>query len=86
MTRRHDGPDVLFDLHLELGEGPSWDAAAGRLSFVDILAGEVYVADPDRVVEVLTVGAHVGAALPAAGGGYLLALSRDPTPGYPAQV
>ncbi|HEY5434550.1 MAG TPA: SMP-30/gluconolactonase/LRE family protein [Candidatus Limnocylindrales bacterium] len=73
MIRRHDGPDVLFDLHLELGEGPSWDAAAGRLSFVDILAGKVYVANPERVIDVLTVGAHVGAALPATGGGYLLA-------------
>lgn len=73
MIRRYDAPDVLFDLHLELGEGPSWDAAAGRLSFVDILAGHVYVADQERVVDVLEVGAHVGAALPAAGGGYLIA-------------
>lgn len=73
MTKRYDAPDVLLDLHLDLGEGPSWDAATGRLSFVDILAGHVYVASPERVVDVLDVGAHVGAALPAAGGGFLLA-------------
>jgi sugar lactone lactonase YvrE len=73
MIRRFDAPDVLFDLHLELGEGPSWDAAAGRLSFVDILAGHVHVATPERVSGVLDVGAHVGAALPAADGGFLVA-------------
>jgi sugar lactone lactonase YvrE len=76
VNRRYGAPDVLFDLHLELGEGPSWEVATGRLSFVDILAGRVYVADPERVVDVLEVGAHVGAALPAAGGGYLV-VRRD---------
>ena len=73
VIRKYDAPDVLFDLHLELGEGPSWEAAAGCLSFVDILAGRVFVANPERVVDVLEVGSHVGAALPAAGGGYLVA-------------
>ena len=73
MSRRSDAPDLLFDLHLELGEGPSWDAATGRLSFVDILAGRVYVATRERMVDVLEVGAHVGVALPAAGGGFLVA-------------
>jgi len=73
VIRDHGAPDVLFDLGLDLGEGPSWDAASGGLSFVDILAGHVYVANTERVVDVLEVGAHVGAALPATGGGYLVA-------------
>jgi sugar lactone lactonase YvrE len=73
MSERYGTPDVLLDLHLDLGEGPSWDAASGRLSFVDILAGHVYVATAERVIDVLDAGAHVGAALPAAGGGFLLA-------------
>ena len=72
MSERYGSPDVLLNLHLDLGEGPSWDAT-GRLSFVDILAGHVYVATPERVIDVLDAGAHVGAALPAAGGGFLLA-------------
>ena len=73
MIRDHGAPDVLFDLGLDLGEGPSWDAAPGRLSFVDILAGRVYIANAERIVDVLEVGAHVGAALPAEGGGFLVA-------------
>jgi len=73
VIQRYDAPDVLLDLQLDLGEGPSWDAAAGRLSFVDILAGLVYVANPERVIDILEVGMHVGAALPAANGGYLVA-------------
>jgi sugar lactone lactonase YvrE len=73
VIQRYGTPDVLLDLQLDLGEGPSWNAAAGRLSFVDVLAGRVHVADRERVIDVLDVGAHVGAALPAAGGGYLVA-------------
>jgi sugar lactone lactonase YvrE len=70
---RYATPDVLLDLHLDLGEGPAWDATTGRLSFVDILAGRLCVADLDHVAHVLDVGDHVGAALPVAGGGFLLA-------------
>jgi len=48
--QQYDAPDLLFDLHLDLWEGPSWDAAAGRLSFVDLPAppnaGAVFVTSP----------------------------------------
>ena len=71
--RRYEGAGVLFDIHTDIGEGPSWDAGAGQLSWVDILGGRVYVANLERIVDVFEIGAHVGAALPAAGGGFLVA-------------
>jgi sugar lactone lactonase YvrE len=59
-----------------LGEGPSWDAYAARLSWVDVLAAEVHVADPEgRPVAEFHLPSHVGAALPAAQGGWLVALN-----------
>lgn len=60
-----------------LAEGPVWDAAAGRLRWVDIAAGHVFEGrlDDDRVV---TTRRHelpgtVGAVVPAADGGLLVA-------------
>jgi sugar lactone lactonase YvrE len=59
----------------ELGEGPVWDAAGGRLIWVDILAGLVHFADPaGRVERTAEIGCHVGAALPAEDGSVLLAV------------
>jgi sugar lactone lactonase YvrE len=59
----------------ELGEGPTWDAAADRLVWVDILGREVHHLDPvsgsDRVVR---TSQHVGSAKPRAGGGLVLNL------------
>ncbi|MGW0816048.1 SMP-30/gluconolactonase/LRE family protein [Streptomyces viridiviolaceus] len=60
-----------------LGEGPAWDARAGRLIWVDILGCRVHTFDPAsgrRTVR--TTEQHVGAALPRAGGGLVLNL-RD---------
>ncbi|MBO8201694.1 SMP-30/gluconolactonase/LRE family protein [Streptomyces smyrnaeus] len=61
----------------ELGEGPTWDTAAGRLLWVDILASRVHTFDPatgDRTV--MATEQHVGAAKPRAGGGVVVNL-RD---------
>jgi sugar lactone lactonase YvrE len=60
-----------------LGEGPVWDAERGRVLCVDVTAGEV-LAGPlsgDRVeLEVLVALPHtVGAVVPAADGGLLVA-------------
>ena len=59
-----------------LGEGPRWDAATGRLLWVDIEAGALHVSDPanggDRVV---LLGSRVGAAAPTRSGGVLVALA-----------
>jgi sugar lactone lactonase YvrE len=66
--------DLVLDARADLGEGPLWDARSDVLSWVDLLAGRVYLCGADgallRTHEVL---APVGAALPAADGGYVLA-------------
>lgn len=61
-----------------LSEGPRWDAGRSELLWVDVLAGRLHRArlDADRLLEVLqTFQIHgpLGAAAPAAGGGYVLA-------------
>ncbi|MFD9903723.1 SMP-30/gluconolactonase/LRE family protein [Streptomyces sp. NPDC059063] len=60
-----------------LGEGPTWDAAAGRLIWVDILGSRIHTWDPstDRRT-VMLAAQHVGAAKPRTGGG-LVANLRD---------
>ncbi|MFM9370755.1 SMP-30/gluconolactonase/LRE family protein [Streptomyces sp. Da 82-17] len=61
----------------ELGEGPTWDAAAGRLIWVDILNSRVHTHDPATGrATVLAAEQHVGAAKPRAAGGLVLNL-RD---------
>jgi sugar lactone lactonase YvrE len=60
------------------GEGPTWDDARGELLWVDISAGQVRRAAIDADGALTEVGVHrggdtVGAVVPAAGGGWLLA-------------
>jgi sugar lactone lactonase YvrE len=58
-----------------LAEGPVWDVAAGRLVWVDILAGQVHFCDAGGHTErTADVGSQIGAALPADGGSMLLAV------------
>jgi sugar lactone lactonase YvrE len=69
--------EVAVRAQAELGEGPTWDPAAGHLVWVDILASRVHTFDPAtgrRTVR--TTEQHVGAAAPRAGGGLVLNL-RD---------
>lgn len=67
-------PDLLDPAGAQLGEGPAWDAGAGELVWVDILSGLVVrTGESGERLGVFDVGVHVGAALPAAGGGWLLA-------------
>ncbi|MER6504428.1 SMP-30/gluconolactonase/LRE family protein [Streptomyces sp. NPDC001455] len=69
--------DVAVSENAELGEGPTWDPAAGRLIWVDILAARVHTYDPvtgHRTVR--TTEQHVGAAKPRVGGGLVVNL-RD---------
>jgi sugar lactone lactonase YvrE len=67
-----------------LGEGPTWDADAQRLIWVDILSSRVHIYDPATGRRtVLATEQHVGAAKPRAGGGLVLNLRdgvglRDP--------
>ncbi|WP_328921850.1 SMP-30/gluconolactonase/LRE family protein [Streptomyces griseoaurantiacus] len=69
--------EVAVRAEAELGEGPTWDAAAGRLLWLDILRSRVHTLDPvsgHRTVR--TTEQHVGAVKPRAGGGLVLNL-RD---------
>ncbi|MES4901676.1 MULTISPECIES: SMP-30/gluconolactonase/LRE family protein [unclassified Streptomyces] len=72
-----DGLDVAVRAAAELGEGPTWDAAAQRLIWVDILSSRVHTYDPaDGRRTVLATEQHVGAAKPREGGGLVVNL-RD---------
>lgn len=67
-----------------LGEGPTWDPAAGRLIWVDILGSRVHTYDPGTGRRtVLATEQHVGAAKPRTGGGLVLNL-RDGIGSYDA--
>ncbi|MGW0498492.1 SMP-30/gluconolactonase/LRE family protein [Streptomyces sp. NPDC003007] len=74
MTRPYE---VAVRAEAELGEGPTWDAAAGRLLWIDILGSRLHTYDPDtgrRTVR--RTEQHIGAVKPRAGGGLVLNL-RD---------
>ncbi|MBQ1088031.1 SMP-30/gluconolactonase/LRE family protein [Streptomyces sp. B93] len=69
--------DVAVPAQAQLGEGPTWDAAAGRLLWIDILSSRVYGYDPSTGARtVRRTEQHVGAVKPRAGGGLVLNL-RD---------
>jgi sugar lactone lactonase YvrE len=72
MTRQLKA-ELLSDIGAVLGEGPSWDARTSELVSVDILSGTVYLHDYNGVrTATYDVGGHVGSALPAEEGGWLL--------------
>ncbi|AXE85656.1 SMP-30/gluconolactonase/LRE family protein [Streptomyces sp. Go-475] len=74
MTRPYE---VAVRAEAELGEGPSWDAAAGRLLWIDILGSRVHTYDPATGRRTTRrTEQHVGAVKPRAGGGLVLNL-RD---------
>ncbi|MFI9466790.1 SMP-30/gluconolactonase/LRE family protein [Streptomyces sp. NPDC052492] len=69
--------DVAVRAEAELGEGPTWDPATGRLLWIDILSSRLHTHDPAtgrRTVR--RTEQHVGAVKPRAGGGLVLNL-RD---------
>ncbi|MEU1848656.1 SMP-30/gluconolactonase/LRE family protein [Streptomyces sp. NPDC019990] len=69
--------EVAVRAEAELGEGPTWDAATGRLLWIDILGSRVHTYDPatgHRTVR--RTDQHVGAVKPRVGGGLVLNL-RD---------
>ena len=69
--------EVAVRAEATLGEGPTWDAAAGRLIWIDILGSRVHTYDPSSGVRTVRVtDQHVGAAKPRVGGGLVLNL-RD---------
>lgn len=69
--------EVAVRERAELGEGPTWDPAAGRLIWVDILSSRIHTYDPSNGRRtVMATEQHVGAAKPRAGGGLVVNL-RD---------
>jgi sugar lactone lactonase YvrE len=68
--------EVALNAGALLGECPRWDAATGRLLWVDIEARTLHLFDPasgdDRSIR---FDDRVGAAAPATGGGVLVALA-----------
>jgi sugar lactone lactonase YvrE len=68
--------DVWLQAPSLLGEGPCWDARTQQFSWVDILRSTVQVCDSKgRLESEFRLPSHVGAALPAAAGGWLVALT-----------
>ncbi|MFC3576699.1 SMP-30/gluconolactonase/LRE family protein [Streptomyces yaanensis] len=71
------GYEVAVREYAALGEGPTWDADAQRLIWIDILGSRVYTYDPASGRRtVMVTEQHVGAAKPRAGGGLVVNL-RD---------
>ncbi|WP_435228685.1 SMP-30/gluconolactonase/LRE family protein [Streptomyces sp. Tue6028] len=69
--------EVAVRADAALGEGPTWDAEAQRLVWVDILGSRVHTYAPASGRRtVMTTEQHVGAAKPRAGGGLVVNL-RD---------
>ncbi|MFE1290498.1 SMP-30/gluconolactonase/LRE family protein [Streptomyces sp. NPDC058751] len=69
--------EVAVRAHAALGEGPTWDARAGRLVWVDILGSRIHTYDPASGRRTASATEqHVGAAKPRAGGGLVVNL-RD---------
>lgn len=66
--------EIAVDARADLGEGAAWDAVAGRLIWVDITGGVVHELLPDGRSRSWNVPEHVGAAVPRARGGLLLAV------------
>ncbi|GAB2997829.1 SMP-30/gluconolactonase/LRE family protein [Streptomyces pseudoechinosporeus] len=69
--------EVAIREYATLGEGPTWDADAQRLIWIDILSSRVHTYEPASGRRtVLVTEQHVGAAKPRTGGGLVLNL-RD---------
>ncbi|MCX4557754.1 SMP-30/gluconolactonase/LRE family protein [Streptomyces phaeochromogenes] len=69
--------EVAVQSEAALGEGPTWDADAQRLIWIDILGSRVHTFDPvSGRRTVMVTEQHVGAAKPRVGGGLVVNL-RD---------
>lgn len=67
-------PELLLDARSDLGEGPMWHPERGIVTWVEIYEGRVNVLSLDGTPgSPIEVGRRVGAAVPAEGGGLLLA-------------
>ncbi|HET9058825.1 MAG TPA: SMP-30/gluconolactonase/LRE family protein [Acidimicrobiales bacterium] len=75
MTIRQITAELWYEASAVLGEGPNWDEASQRFSWVDVVSSTVYVNTASgSALGTHRAPGHVGAALPAHGGGWLVAL------------
>lgn len=69
--------ELVYEARADVGEGPVWDAVAGRLLFVDVSPGHVYCLDVESgEAQISRLGQEVGAAIPRQSGGFVAAV-RD---------
>lgn len=67
-------PSTALPNPVRVGEGPHWDHDAGRLHWVDILAGTIHTSDPATgQTKSITVPTLIGAAVPRRSGGFVAA-------------
>ena len=68
---------VAIRARARVGEGPVWDAAAGTLHWVDILAGHLHTSDlATGATRTRALPTLLGAAAPRAGGGFVAAVTE----------
>src|SRR5262249_34871963 len=68
-------PEVVVDARAEHGEGPAWDAGAGRLLWVDIVGRRLHWTDRNGGDTTESFDQGVCVAVPRAAGGIVLALA-----------
>jgi len=73
----HDVFKLLLDAHAIVAERPVWDPNEDALVWVDIMGKKVVLTEESgEVRRSYSVNCHVGAAIPAVAGGWLLATSK----------
>jgi len=75
MTVRRARAELLIDARALHGEGPAWDARAGKLLWVDMMANGLHRTEADGIDAVTTYDQPVCVAVPRSGGGVALALA-----------
>jgi sugar lactone lactonase YvrE len=69
--------EVAIPAHARVAEGPVWDGAAQRLSWIDILGQTVHSFDPATGRDTsIAVAGSPGVAIPRAAGGLVLAIDH----------
>jgi sugar lactone lactonase YvrE len=72
---RRGQAELVLDAQAQHGEGPAWDAASGRLLWVDIFGNRLHRTTPAGADLVTTFDQPVCVAVPRSGGGLALALA-----------
>ena len=71
---RRASAELILDARAVHGEGPAWDAASGRLLWVDMMGERLHLTTPGTDDEMVDYPQPVCVAVPRASGGLALAL------------